>query len=111
MEWPTVYFAKFLNHLGRFSKWFAMVSAFVVWLVGAIDKLVGSAIAGVTNLLNSFNIDELGNVNFSGLEYIGYVNAIIPLDYFITICGVYVTAWIVVILIRWVKSFVPAISN
>lgn len=111
MAWAVVYFGKMLNHLGRYSRGWAIFCAFCAWLVGAIDSLVGAAVAQVTSLFASFSTTGMGSVDFAGLEYIGHVNAIIPLDHFAVILGIYVTAWITVIIIRWIKSFVPTIAN
>ena len=111
MIWPIIFFSKILNHLGRFSAAWAMFCGFLAWILGVIDALVTVVMDQLTALFNSFSTSGLGNVNFATVENIGLVNALFPLSEFITMCGIYVTAWVTVIIIRWVKSFVPTMAN
>jgi hypothetical protein len=111
MSWAVAYFAKILNHLGRNSSGWVIFTTFIAWITGGIPALVTSVMQRIGEAIAAVTFNELGSVDFSALEYIGYVNALIPLTEFIYLCGIYVTAWVSIISIRWVKSFVPTIAN
>lgn len=111
MSWALVYFGKVLNHLGRYSKGWAILTAFIAFITGGIPALVSLVMQQIGQLIASLAIDELGNVSFAGLEYISFVNAVFPLSEFVVLMGIYCTAWVTVIVIRWAKSFVPTMAN
>jgi hypothetical protein len=111
MSWAVAYFAKLLNHMGRNSKGWVIFTTFLAWITGGIPALVTSVMVRISDAVAALTFSELGSVDFSALEYIAYVNALIPLTEFVYLVGIYVTAWVTVISIRWVKSFVPTIAN
>lgn len=111
MSWAIVYFKKILDHLAKNTGAVTIITTFIAWLTGTIPALITSAVTSITNALASFNIEAFSNSNFAGLDFIGYVNAVFPLSEFVYLCGIYVTAWVVIIGLRWLKSFVPTIGN
>lgn len=111
MIWPIIFFSKIVNALAKNSKWVALITAFLIWVNDLIDKTVTFVMSQLLDLIASIDVSSLQNVSLSGLEYIGYANAIFPISEAVTLSTTYVTAWLIVIIIRWVKSFVPTLAN
>lgn len=108
---PIVLLAKFLDSNKKYVTGFIVLCSFVAWLVGFIQSAITSVIATFAGIFSALNLDSFGSVDFSGLEFIGYVNAFIPLSEFVGLLTIFLVAWGAVILLRWVKSFVPTIGN
>lgn len=109
--WPTSFFWKVLTHLSNHTKGWAIFVGFLAFITGGIPALVTSAISWMANELINLTWSELMNADLSTIEYIGYVNAVLPVTEFVYLLGVYCTAWAVVIMVRWVKSLIPTASN
>lgn len=109
--WPLVFFGKVLNHLGRFSRGWLILTTFLLWFFGVIEKCVKTVIEQIGVLIESLSFDQMGNADFTIIDGIGYVNAVFPLTEFIGYVTIYATAWLIVIIVRWIKSFVPTVAN
>ncbi len=111
MIWPVVFFGKVINHLGRYSKGWAIVTAFVAWITGIIPVLVTTVMNQIQQLFATLTFSQFQNIDFSAMASIGLINAVLPLSEMLTVITIYTTMWITVIVIRWIKSFVPTIAN
>jgi hypothetical protein len=114
--WPEQYFARLLNVIFRIGKAIAMISAIIVFILLKSEILFRYPIS----LLKTYseNLDSLDwsttygpNVYLGIIEGIAYVNAIFPVSEFVILYVSYVSGWVVICLIRWVKSFIPTIAN
>ena len=103
--------AKFLAYFQKNGKGVAMGAALLLWAVGVIQNCIIAVVAGFAATLNALNIDAFKNVSFAGIEFIGYVNAFVPVSEFVGLLAIYLVAWGLVIVFRWVKSLVPTMAN
>lgn len=97
--------------LGKHAKFVATLVAFVAWVYDLIDRLIGAALSGILDLLHGVDLSSFQKAAFTTVENIGLVNGIIPLSETLTVFQAYFTAWGVVVLIRWIKSFIPTVAN
>lgn len=104
MDWVV----KFLN---RNSKTVALVGAFFLWLFGFINDGIIAILNSFKILLGGMHTESFGKVDFSVLQFIGEVNAITPVSEFADLLSVYITATLVIVTIRWIKSVIPSVSN
>jgi len=72
-------------------------------LVGGINFLISS--------VNSIDTSLFSNAAFGAVSGISYANAVFPLSEFVTIWTSVFTGAAAVLVIRWVKSFVPTVAN
>jgi hypothetical protein len=111
MIWPIFFFSKVASSLSKHVKWLAVVTAFITWILGLIEWAVKTVCMQISNALASINVDAFQNVALASLDWISYANAVVPISEFATLFGLFCTAWLTVILVRWVKSFIPTIGN
>ena len=115
-EWPIIFFTTVVNAICRIARFVAIAIALVAWFCGFIETCFNTVVGSFTAIFASLNVQGLtGNggasTMFGTLEYIGYINAFLPVSEFVGLLAIYLTAWMGVILIRWTKSLVPTISN
>ena len=105
--------------------WIAKVGESAARLIPGIGTVVGfvtlifdlgeTMLAGGLNYLltqiNSMDTSAFSNASFALVVGIGYGNAVFPLDEAITIGTALATACGTIVVIRWVKSFIPTVSN
>lgn len=108
---PILVLNVIVNYLAKHAKAAALVVAFLLWFNNFIEWIFNVVVAQLKELASSLDVAALQGASFANLEWIGYVNAVVPVSEFVTLGGVYTTAVIVIILIRWLKSFVPTLSN
>jgi hypothetical protein len=111
MIWPQEFFFKLMRHLAKNSKFIASAFAFCLWVKGLIDQAVIIVISQIKQAIDTLDLAVFSNVNLGGVSMIGVANAILPISEFVTVLGVYLTIWSTVIIIRWIKSFVPTVAN
>lgn len=108
-------FLYWLSRIGQmlvsWGKVIAAVFAFVMWVFGLIDKIIGEGLTMIMDKLEAIDVNALQGANFAVLNNIGYVNAVMPLSEMVAIMAIYMTAWVVVVVVRWIKSFIPTIGN
>lgn len=112
--WPVAFFDKILVAINRFTKPIAVFLALIIWADGFLQNAVISFFDTFTAVFTSASYDGIsapGSVSFGAIEYIGYINAFMPISEFVGLLGVYLTAWTGVIMMRWIKSLIPTISN
>ena len=79
------------------------------WFFGLVKKgfdFIKQSISESAAIISTF-----GNVSLSSIPGIGYVNAVIPLSEMVALLVTFYSLWLLIILIRWVKSFIPTIAN
>lgn len=89
----------------------AAIVTFVVWITEIIDMAISAVLNQIVEAFNSLDLSAFQSVSLASLEYIGYANAILPVSEFVVLLSLYVTAWLTIIIIRWVKSFIPTVAN
>lgn len=116
--WPVAFFQRVSNGITRIGRIVAIVIAVVLWINKIIVSCLESLFESFLQLLNTLDISALkggvggsGAVSFAAIEYIGYINAFLPVSEFVGLMVLYLTAWSIVIALRWGKSLIPTFSN
>jgi len=105
--------------------WIAKVGESAAKLIPGIGTFVGfitlifdlgeTMLAGGLNWLiaqlNVLDTSAFSNASFAAVVGIGYGNAVFPIDEALTIGVALATACGTIVVIRWVKSFIPTVSN
>ncbi len=95
------------NKLGL-SAIFASVVGFITWITGLVIGAMDKVTSWVVDLANA----TWPEIDFSAVSDVGaIVNTLFPLNESIAIFGSLYLFWAIVLLIRWVKSFVPTVAN
>jgi len=100
-----------LNKLARVVPFVSTILAFFAWAYSIVEVLIVGVLNLIKNQIASLDLSMLGGANFAEWAWIGYVNALFPLSEAIGILGAYYTAWMSIIILRWIKSFVPTMAN
>jgi hypothetical protein len=111
MEFTLEGLNRITDWLARTERFFSVVLATVIWGVNAYLGVFRDAWAMIQSKIGEADPSAIGTANFSILEGVGYVNAVFPLDEVIGLYSIYFTAWLCLITIRWVKSFIPTVAN
>lgn len=107
---PILLLKKFLDGNAKAAKSFAILVAWLLWMFGIVQASVAALGDTITKFM-ALDMSAFYGVNFAGLDYIGVVNAIIPLSEFLALLSIYLTAWGLVIVLRWIKSIIPTMGN
>lgn len=99
------------NCLVKISRFAATGIGFAVAVVLWINSLFIGALNLLASKLATIDVSWLKPAALSSIQWIGYFNAIYPLSETAIMFGAYLTAWLVIIIVRWVKSFIPTVAN
>lgn len=112
MKTALVYWlSRMMDALVSVSKALGVLVAFLLWVGLILEKVVAAGLQQIIGRLNSVQLSEVRNVTLASMEWIGYVNAIIPLSEMIALLIAFFTACLTVVTIRWIKSFIPTVAN
>ncbi|HET6406449.1 MAG TPA: hypothetical protein VFG14_01100 [Chthoniobacteraceae bacterium] len=112
MAKPSIYWLqKAAETLGKISPIAGTILGFIAWTYNIIEIVIIGTIDFIADKLTALDVSAFSNANFASLQWIGYLNAVFPLSEYLAILSAYYVAWGVVVLIRWVKSFVPTMGN
>ncbi len=90
---------------------FGSAFGFVVLILDIGERVLVAGINFATSSVNAIDTSAFSNVSFAAITGIAYANAVFPLSEFVSIWTAVFTAAGSVIVIRWVKSFIPTVSN
>ena len=94
---------------------FIFMTSPVVAFFALFFKLGDSMVAAVLNYalaqINAMDTTAFSNASFASVVGISYANAVFPLSEAISIWTALGTACGIVVVIRWIKSFIPTVSN
>ena len=111
MALPSIWY---LNKTAGMLRWIAPIAgsglSFILFVTNVFTILVWGALDAIAEALNTLDLSAFGNAQFTIIQGIGFVNAIFPLGEILIVMTAYYTAWITVISVRWIKSFVPTIA-
>lgn len=98
------------------SKFIAPIFAFILWIVGLFESLVSSVMDSCALLIDEITgaMDSFGGADLSasnGMQVMSLVNTLFPLTEVLVLLGIYYSTWGLIIIIRWVKSFIPTLAN
>jgi hypothetical protein len=110
-SWFLQFSVDLASWAGKYLKLILMIFTFILWITNLVDLAITAVFSQIINYISSLDVSAFTNVSLSSIEFVGYVNAIIPVSEFVVLMGLYFSAWLLVILIRWIKSFVPTIAN
>ena len=112
MALPSIFY---LNSAAKAMRWIAPIAggvlSFTLFVTNVFTILVWGALDAIASALSALDVSGFGNASFAIIQGIGYINAIFPLGEVLIVMTAYYTAWLTVITVRWVKSFVPTIAN
>lgn len=112
MALPSIWY---LNKTAGMLRWIAPLAggalSFILFITNVFTILVFGALDAIATALDSLDTSQFGGASFAVIAGIGYVNAIFPLAEILIVLTAYYTAWLIVIGVRWVKSFIPTVSN
>ena len=95
------------NKLGL-TALFGAVSGFIAFItdlsIGGMDKITGWLTSITQTAWPEVQAAEISSV-------LALANAVFPLSYAITVFSSLYLLWGIVLLVRWIKSFVPTIAN
>jgi hypothetical protein len=111
MAWPIFYFTKLASGASKHSTLIAALVAFFLWITDVITNTIVAVLEQIAALIISLDVSSFQDVSLASIEYIGYINAFFPVSEFVVLVTLYTVAWVTVILIRWIKSFVPTVAN
>jgi len=112
MATPTLYWlVSVARVLGKVVPGFATITG----LITLVYDLGNQMLAGVLNLaisqISAIDTSAFSEVSFATITSIGLANAVFPLAELVTIWTALFSAMGVIIAFRWIKSFVPTVSN
>ncbi len=101
------------NFISRSVKVITIIGAILLFCVQKYTSLWSVAISNIYDLIVIFRGDivRMGSANFATLDYISYVNGVLPLAELVGLFTTYTALWLLIITIRWIKSFIPTMSN
>jgi hypothetical protein len=108
---PLIFLANVAKYLAKSGKFVAIALAFILWLVDFIEVVITATIQQVVAAFQSLDLSTFSNVSLVAIDYIAYANAVLPISEFVVLFVAYMTAWLTVVIIRWIKSFVPTLAN
>ncbi len=112
MALPTIYwFSKVREVLEKVFPFVTSGLALLAWWYNIVAVALVGALHWIRNALNALDLSAFAPADFSAWPYIGVINAIFPLTESLALLGAYFTVWIAVIVVRWVKSFIPTLAN
>jgi len=92
----------------------------VVFILGAVVMFIYQCIQRANQIVDEFLIDMINftfgavttfNFNTAFGGYLPVINSIIPLVEIWSLMVSFFAYWSIVLLLRWVKSFIPGLSN
>lgn len=106
---------EFLSRIGqlviRAIPFVGSVMGFVAWIYDLGERVLAGGLNWILTQVSAIDTSVFSNAAFGTVAGIGYANAVFPLSEFVTIWAAVFTAAGAIVLIRWVKSFIPAIAN
>jgi len=94
---------------------FVPVFGTLLGLIAYIYDLGETLFVGTLNLvisrLDAIDTSLFSNASFAAVYGIGYANAVFPLQEFVTMWIAIGVGCLSVVVIRWIKSFVPTVAN
>lgn len=85
--------------------------ALLMWVTDMAKILVIAGFYSIFEMLSTIELDNLQEADLSTLEFIGVGNAIFPFAEMLALLVVYYTLWLNLIVFRWIKSFIPTLTN
>jgi len=89
----------------------ASVTALITLIFNLGERMLVGGLNYAITQVNGINTSAFDNATFAGITFIGYGNAVFPLEETVTIWSAVATACLSVALIRWIKSVIPTVSN
>lgn len=109
---PTVYWlVEASKVLGRAIPFFGTVAGLVTLIYDLGETMLVSGLNFLIAHISSIDTSLFSNASFGAVASIGYANAVFPLSEFVAIWTAVITAKLTIIIIRWVKSVIPTVSN
>jgi hypothetical protein len=112
MALPTIFwFREVRDFVAKIVPFVASALAFIAWAYNIVAVMIVAAINAIYDGIASLDTSFVSGGNFGGLEWIGYVNAVIPLDAWLALMSALMVFKIAIVTLRWIKSFIPTMAN
>ena len=112
MALPTIYwFTKVAEYVARVVPFVSTVLAFFAWSYNIVALAIVGPLSEARLSLEGVAVVNSVAVDWQVYEWIGLVNAVLPLSEGLALLSAYWTFCLSMNLFRWAKSFVPTLSN
>lgn len=95
----------------RLITWLGSGMSLVTWVFDIGEKMLAGGLNFMIDRLSTLDTSLFSKAAFATVAGIGYANAVFPLAEFVNIWTAVFTGISVVLIIRWVKSFIPTMAN
>lgn len=112
MALPTLFwFTKIGDYAARVVPFVATALAFVAWAYNIVEVLIVGTFNAIASKIASLDTSFLTSADFSAFQWVTTLNAVFPLSESLGLLGALFTYKMVIIAIRWLKSFIPTVAN
>lgn len=112
MPLPTVYWLVEVSKiLGKALPFFGSVVGFITLVYDLGEKMLVGGLNFFISQLNTIDTSMFSNASFASVAGIGYCNAVFPLSEAIAIWTALGACFVTILILRWVKSFIPTVAN
>lgn len=103
----------FVTAFQNLIRHFGILSALALLIIAAAEKVTGllqDLLVSLTSLIES-NLG-VSDPNFGLIsEYVGLVNHLFPLSEAVAMLTTYFSLYVLLLTVRWIKSFIPTLAN
>jgi hypothetical protein len=99
------------RNIASFVPAFGTLMGFVAYIYELGETVLVGGLNFLSDRVSAIDTSAFANASFAAVVGIGYGNAVFPLTEMVSIWTALGTACLTVVIIRWVKSFIPTVSN
>lgn len=110
-EGEQFFMEKMLYYTGKFGVYFSGAAAASLASTKLVDSGLESLAGWGLQQLEDMDLTWMDGFTLSTLDYLGIVNAIIPVEEGVRLYSAYMAAICTILTIRWLKSLIPFWSN
>jgi len=112
MAMPTVqWLVSVAKIIGKLTPFFGTVVGLVTLVYDLGTIIIVGGLNFLADRLDAIDTSAFSNAGFGLISSIGYFNAVFPLSEAIVVWTALLTAKLAIVVIRWVKSLIPTLSN
>ena len=97
--------------IGEVHRFWWGVMLFVAGIVGTVISFTAWAINQMVELADSVDLSDIETGSVTLLQFGAFINRFVPLTESFALAIIIFDIWALVTAFRWVKSFVPTLSN
>lgn len=105
------WFNKAAQVLKNVSPVMLSILGIIAWWLNLVEIVVVGGIYTIAGVIDGLDVSAFKDASFAAFDYLGYANAVFPLSESFAALSAYAVAWGGVIMVRWIKSFIPTMAN